>query len=192
MRADRDSRDRAGMTELEEPLRWSVRRATIDDDPQIAALFDAVAGEGRWIGRELPIDHEQRRSRFLEGLGRPETEATFVTVTADGALIGNLGIGLAPYGVADLGMMVADGWRGAGVGSALLRAAVDWAREAGAHKVALQHWPHNDAAHALYVKFGFVEEGRLLRHYRRSNGEIWDAVIMGLLLDHPDDPLDDG
>lgn len=162
---------------------WTIRRATIDDDPQIAALFDAVAGEGRWIGRELPIDHDERRARFVEGLDRPDTHATFVAVTVEDQLIGNLGIGVAPYGVADLGMMVAEGWRGAGVGSALLAAAVEWARRAGAHKVALQHWPHNEAAHALYVKFGFIEEGRLTRHYRRNDGELWDAVIMGLALD---------
>jgi len=65
----------------------------------------------------------------------------------------------------------------------LLAAAIGWAGNAGAHKVALQRWPHNDAARALYEKFGFKEEGRLVRHYRRQNGELWDAVIMGLLLD---------
>jgi RimJ/RimL family protein N-acetyltransferase len=162
---------------------WTIRRATLEDDPQIAALFDAVAGEGRWIGRELPIDHEERRARFVEGLQHPETNATFVAVTPDGELIGDLGIGLTSYGVADLGMMVADGWRGAGVGSALLATAIAWARTAGAHKIALQHWPHNERAHALYRTFGFVEEGRLVRHYRRNNGELWDAVIMGLELD---------
>lgn len=90
---------------------------------------------------------------------------------------------MAGYGVADLGMLVADGWRGRGVGSALLVAGIDWARQAGAHKVALQVWPHNQAAIALYEKFGFGREGLLRRHYRRRNGELWDAVVMGLLLD---------
>lgn len=69
------------------------------------------------------------------------------------------------------------------MGTALLQAGVDWAREVGAHKVALQLWPHNVAAARLYARFGFVEEGRLRRHYRRRNGELWDAVVMGLLLD---------
>jgi RimJ/RimL family protein N-acetyltransferase len=69
------------------------------------------------------------------------------------------------------------------VGSALLEAAIAWARDVGAHKVGLQRWPHNARAAALYEKFGFEEEGRLVRHYRRKNGELWDAVIMGLVLD---------
>jgi hypothetical protein len=28
-----------------------------------------------------------------------------------------------------------------------------------------------------------VEEGRLRRHYPRRNGELWDAIVMGLVLD---------
>jgi RimJ/RimL family protein N-acetyltransferase len=69
------------------------------------------------------------------------------------------------------------------VGSALLTAAIDWARQAGAHKLHLEHWPTNEAAVALYEKFGFVEEGYLRRHYRRRSGELWDAVVRGLVLD---------
>jgi ribosomal protein S18 acetylase RimI-like enzyme len=97
-------------------------------------------------------------------------------------LAGVLGIEVQGYGVAEFGMMVAADRRRTGIGSALLDAAIEWARGAGAHKVALQVWPDNEAAVALYRKFGFVEEGRLLRHYRRRNGELWDAVVMGLQL----------
>ena len=74
-------------------------------------------------------------------------------------------------------------WRGRGVGTALLAEAVDRARKAGCHKMALQVWPHNAAAIALYERFGFQREGYLTRHYRRRSGELWDAVIMGLRLD---------
>jgi RimJ/RimL family protein N-acetyltransferase len=97
--------------------------------------------------------------------------------------VGNLGVHLAPYGVGEIGMWVAGPWRGRGVGSALLEAGIEWARSVGAHKVALSHWPTNRAAVALYEKFGFVEEGRLRRHYRRRSGELWDAVVRGLVLD---------
>ena len=37
---------------------------------------------------------------------------------------------------------------------------------------------------ALYRKVGFVIEGRRRRQYRRRNGELWDAVLMALVLDH--------
>lgn len=145
-------------------------------------MREAVAAEGDRIGAEAPIDREGDRRRWLAGLD-DERVCSFVAVDADGHLIGNLGVELRPYGVAEVGMWVDRGWRGRGVGSALLRAGIDWARSAGAHKVELQHWPTNTAATALYEKFGFVEEGRLRRHYRRRNGELWDAVVRGLVLD---------
>ena len=44
-------------------------------------------------------------------------------------------------------------------------------------------WPHNDAAIALYRSRGFTVEGRLRRQYRRADGELWDAITMGLVLD---------
>ena len=79
-------------------------------------------------------------------------------------------------------MAVAREWRGRGVGSALLAAVIEWARERGLHKLSLGVFAHNAAAIALYRKFGFVEEGRRIKHYRRANGELWDSVEMGLLL----------
>ena len=182
----RPTRNGAGM----DP-QWTIRRATIDDYPQIGALFEAVAGEGRWIGTELPIDYEARRAEMAELLTKPDEFGAFVAVVGD-EVVGNLGIEKAAYGVAHLGMMVADAWRGRGVGSGLLEAAIAWAREVGAHKVALQMWPHNDRARALYEKYGFVDEGRLVRHYRRKNGELWDAVMMGLALDEPRCRLEPG
>ena len=141
-----------------------------------------MAGEGRGIGAELPLDVERDRRVFLDSI-TSDTAQSLVAVDADGAHIGNLGIQLHGYGVAELGMMVDAAWRGKGVGAALLEAGIEWARSVGAHKVALQHWPTNERAAALYEKFGFVEEGRLRRHYRRHSGELWDAVVRGLVLD---------
>jgi putative acetyltransferase len=88
-------------------------------------------------------------------------------------------------------MMVDADWRGLGVGGALVRGAIDSARQLGAHKLALQVWPHNDVARRLYLRHGFAEEGLLRRHYPRRNGELWDSVIMGLVLDEtsPGGPL---
>lgn len=146
------------------------------------ALREAVAGEGRGIGAELPLDVERDRGYFLDSITSDRMQS-YVAVDEEGAMVGSLGIELHGYGVAELGMMITADWRGRGVGSALLEAGIDWARSVGAHKVALQHWPTNEAAVALYDKFGFVEEGRLRRHYRRRSGELWDAVVRGLVLD---------
>ena len=139
--------------------------------------YEAVAAEGRYIGAELPIDRPARRDRWVDSLRSP-TSHSFVA-TAAGKIVGQAGMTIA-IGIAELGMWVLDGWRGRGIGSALLEACIVRARAEGAHKMSLQVWPHNSAAIALYEKYGFRQEGCLRAHYRRRNGELWDAVIMGL------------
>jgi putative acetyltransferase len=158
-----------------------VREATLDDVDAVVAVVVEVAGEGRWIATEAPVDVERRRRRMVEDI--EGEDAVVLVAEAGGELVGQLDLRLARYGVADLGMLVAAGWRRRGVGSALLAEAIERARKAGAHKLALQVWPHNTAALALYERFGFRREGYLTRHYRRRSGELWDAVVMGLPLD---------
>jgi RimJ/RimL family protein N-acetyltransferase len=159
----------------------TVREATLADLDGLVGLLVAVAGEGRWIATEAPVDLEARRARLAEQI--EGEDAVVLVAEAGGAPVGQLGLHLARYGVADLGMLVAAGWRGRGVGAALLAEGIERARAAGAHKVALQVWPHNTAAIALYERFGFEREGYLRRHYRRRSGELWDAIVMGLRLD---------
>jgi RimJ/RimL family protein N-acetyltransferase len=165
-----------------ENARIEVRPMTAVDVDAALAMFSAVAAEGLWLGAEGGFDVAQRRAAWLTDLDDP-SRRSFVAVTDDGRVVANSVVAVTSYGVADIGMAVADGWRGRGLGGRLLHELVASARELGAHKVALQVWPHNTRAIELYRSRGFVEEGRLRRHYRRRNGELWDAVIMGLVLD---------
>lgn len=152
----------------------AVRPAGEGDRRALALLFAAVAGERDGIAAEPPIDLERRAASFrLDGM--------FVAIARD-EVVGSLHVNASPFGFGDIGMMVAADWRGRGVGTALVAAAIEWARAEGLHKLALGVFPHNQAAIALYRKFGFVEEGRLTRHIRRENGELWDLIEMGLLL----------
>jgi RimJ/RimL family protein N-acetyltransferase len=73
--------------------------------------------------------------------------------------------------------MVAIDARRQGVGTALLQAAADWAREAGIRKLELHVFPWNEAAIALYEAFGFEREGYRWEHYKRG-GEYVDAILM--------------
>ena len=169
------------MTGQETGPEVTVRPATLGDVDALVDLVAEVAGEGRWIATEAPVDVEERHHTVAEAV--QSDHAIVLVAEAGGEVVGDLGLHLARYGVADLGMAVLAGWRGRGVGSALLTEGIDQARAAGAHKIALQVWPHNAAALALYERFGFRREGYLTRHYRRRSGELWDAIIMGLPLD---------
>jgi len=161
-----------------------VRPATADDLDSLVDLFAAVVAERLWLGAEPPADRAGQRRRLRERMDGASSGTSLVAVTLDhGGVIGHAGIDMTPYRVASFGMIVDAEWRGRGVGSALVRATIDWSCSQGAHKVALQVWPHNHAARRLYRRHGFVEEGTLVRHYRRRSGELWDAVMMGLVLD---------
>jgi RimJ/RimL family protein N-acetyltransferase len=159
----------------------AIRPATSGDLDRLIDLLWAVAAEGQWLGTQIPFDRDARRAAtaaLVEGRGG----ALFVADAGDGSeadVVGDISVALASYGVADIGMLLAQGWRGRGLGTSLLETGLEWAARAGAHKAALEVWPHNEAGLALYRKMGFVEEGRKRRHYRRSNGEIWDAILMG-------------
>jgi len=140
----------------------------------LAVLFAAVAEERDGIGAEPPVNVSARAASWA-------LDGGLVAVAGD-ETIGWLRVEQTPFGFGEIGMLVARDWRGRGVGSALVAAAIEWAREHGLHKLTLTVFVHNTAAIALYVKFGFIEEGRRVKHFRRANGELWDALEMGLLL----------
>ena len=158
----------------------AIRPATLDDVDAALALDESVALEGRWLAVEAPVDRITRGRRFRESIA--SDKATLLVADDDGAVVGLLGIEVSSYGVAEFGMMVAADRRAQGIGRDLLSTAIEWARSGGAHKVALEVWPHNEPAIGLYRKFGFEQEGLLRSHYRRRNGELWDVVRMGLVL----------
>jgi RimJ/RimL family protein N-acetyltransferase len=142
----------------------------------MAELFAAVAEERIGIASEPPIDLEERTARFAVGL------ASSIVAVADGQVVGIIHVEVSRYGFGEFGMLVDREWRGRGVGSVLLQAAIDWARGQGLHKLCLEVFAHNAAGLALYRKHGFVEEGRRVKQYRRASGELWDSIVMGLPL----------
>jgi RimJ/RimL family protein N-acetyltransferase len=145
----------------------------------MAELFAAVAAERTGIASEPPVDINERTATFEASITGPAR--TFVAVAGD-QIIGLIHIEPSRHGFGDLAMLVDRDWRGRGVGSALVRAAIDWARGQGLHKLSLEVFVHNEAAIALYRKSGFAEEGRLTKQYRRASGELWDAMVMGRML----------
>lgn len=154
---------------------FAVRPARELDRVPLASLFAAVAEERDGIAAEPPIDVERRAAAW-------RLDATIVAVAAD-EVIGGIWVDATYFGYGEIGMLVARDWRGRGVGSALVAASIDWAREHGLHKLSLSVFPHNEAAIALYRKFKFDVEGRRAKQIRRANGELWDLIDMGLLLE---------
>jgi len=153
-----------------------VRPAVPGDARAMAESFAAVAEERDGIATEPPVDIEERAALFARSMDGS------VVAVAGGRIVGFLHVEASRHGFGEFGMLVDRDWRGRGVGSALIQAAIGWARGQGLHKLCLEVFAHNTAAIALYRKSGFVEEGRRVKQYRRANGELWDSIIMGLAL----------
>ncbi|MBC7465973.1 MAG: GNAT family N-acetyltransferase [Bdellovibrio sp.] len=78
---------------------------------------------------------------------------------------GGLGMGLLPE------------FRGLGLGSKLLKSALEHAQKIGLEKVELHVYSSNISAIALYKNFGFEQEG-LLKKYRKLDGQDFDCLAM--------------
>ena len=158
-----------------------MRPAVETDLDAMVDLLEEVAAERLHIGTEMPIDRSERRERFARSLREGQIN---LVAEQDDVMVGIVGL-KEMRGLFDLGMMVRAQSRGKGAGRALLGAAIEAATRAGGHKITLQVWPHNHAAIALYESAGFEREGYMKRHWKRRDGEIWDAVLMGLRLGEP-------
>jgi RimJ/RimL family protein N-acetyltransferase len=158
-----------------------VRPAHPSDAEGLAKLGKAVGSEPEgWLVSTNGWRDASDERRYLRAIRRYPNAAVYVAEEG-GVIVGRLSIARdqhpASRHVADLGLMVDAAHRRRGVGTALLEAAVDWARQAGVRKLELHVFPWNKAAIALYDRFGFVREGYRRGHYRRGD-EYVDAILM--------------
>jgi RimJ/RimL family protein N-acetyltransferase len=86
--------------------------------------------------------------------------------------------------VAELGLAVAPGFKGLGLGRALLGAALGWAAGdgRGLRKIVVRVFADNAPALGLYRSAGFVEEGRQAAHYLFRDGTYRDGIWMAKFL----------
>jgi L-amino acid N-acyltransferase YncA len=99
-----------------------VRPARAEDARAMAEIFAAVAEERDGIATEPPVDIDERAGRLAR------SAAGSVVAVAGDRLIGMIHVEVSRHGFGELGMLVVRDWRGRGVGSALVQAAIDWAR----------------------------------------------------------------
>ena len=157
-----------------------IRKAEPSDLDGILANLETVAKEGRWIAtEEVTPDRRERLQKVLTA-----DDQIHLVALVDGRVIGSLS--LTPYfgglkkakHVVGLGMLILDGYRGLGIGTALMEEALFWAMKRGLMKISLSVFSNNEAAIRLYQKFGFAEEGRLKRQFKIM-GDYVDEVAMG-------------
>lgn len=173
----REGRSRAGRA-------WLIRPTRADEDAaELVVIRDEVAAEGAYMaavpGERTAFEETLALSGLLSGGGLA------LTLEVETRIAGNLMVerrrGTYEQHRGDLSISIRPGYRGEGLGRALLDAAIDWARAVGLRKLTLGVFPDNAPALALYRAAGFVEEG-VLRAHLRVGGEDRDLVLMGLML----------
>lgn len=161
-----------------------VREAVEGDASALLRLQRAVLAEGRFfISRPSELAGGlDAVIRQVRSFARAEN-SVFLVALLDGVPVGRLwlhgGVLARMAHTAKLEIMVSREVRGAGVGRALMEAAIAWATVSEVvEKIGLSVFSDNTAAIALYRAFGFEEEGRRLREYKMEDGAYRDDVLM--------------
>lgn len=157
-----------------------IRFARLDDDDALARLDRAVWSTLHSVQSEPQPPYDPF---FSERFGPRD----HLVAELDGRVVGYVRLAYPTPLAANThvrqiqGLAVADEARGAGVGRALVRAAVGHARQAGARRITLRVLGHNGPARALYESEGFVVEGLLPEEFL-LDGKYVDDVLMGQAL----------
>ena len=159
-----------------------VRRASRSDVPDMMRNLQSVASEQVYIGTE-GVTLTVRRNT-LQNLR--DKRCLTIIAKVDGKTVGSLtlyhhGI-LKMRHVRWLGMLVIDGYREIGVGSALMDYALNWAKQQkDIEKVELAVFSTNMRALGLYEKFGFKVEG-ILKKQHILKGKYADEIRMSVFV----------
>lgn len=125
----------------------------------------------------------EEESKFLGGVlsGLRKNEVVSVAAFVDGQVVGNCHV--SRRGPADirhtgtLGIAILEGYRGIGVGSAMVRTALEEAAKIGVWLVELTAFADNHAALHLYEKSGFRKVGIVPAKIQRR-GRLMDEISM--------------
>ena len=146
----------------------------------LRAALSSVARERRFLAFTEAPPPEQSRAFYESVIANGSILRVAVL---DGAVVGWCDVlpthGQACAHVGSLGMGVTATARGRGIGSLLLKAAIDAAWAAGLTRIELVVRVDNANATALYERHGFVVEGRQRQAFR-VDGVYFDAVAMAL------------
>jgi putative acetyltransferase len=153
-----------------------IRAATPGDAEQLTALANLPGVRNGTL--RLPYQTVEETRQRLQNLGVGAKE---IVADRDGLIIGSIFLGPMlgrRRHVASLGMGVHDDFVGRGVGSILMKAALDVADNwLGLRRVELTVFVDNESAIRLYERNDFATEGRM-KDFAFRDGQYVDAYAM--------------
>jgi ribosomal-protein-alanine N-acetyltransferase len=111
---------------------------------------------------------------FASELAQSSASRTYLVAESAGRVVGYAGLWFTPDGAHVTNIAVDPSWQRRHIGTRLLLALADRAREAGAKALTLEVRTSNVAGQGLYQKFGFVPAGMRRKYYEG----VEDAIVM--------------
>jgi len=170
--------------ELKNGEKLVIRTALPDDARALLEYAHVIFAEDLYnvttLG-EFKKSVEEEREWIQAHYDKPAHLA--LTGEVNGSLVGFLSFEngsrkrLAHQGTLHMGVLPQ--FRNKGIGTALLKSLIGWAKENHLiEKVTLEVFVTNEAAIRLYRKMGFLEEGRRVRHVKIADGKYVDVIVM--------------
>lgn len=166
-----------------------LRNGTREDGKAWLDLFVLTHGQTDWLytypdETELTAEDE---ANYLQQMTDSADEIELLA-DVDGRLVGSAGIEKVGSKEkarhrATFGISVDEAFWGQGIGSALTRACIRCAKDAGYAQLELEVVADNHRAIDLYTRAGFVEYGRNPRGFRSRSTGWQELVLMRLELD---------
>lgn len=164
-----------------------IREAVAGDARSVLDYVEVVCGETDFLTfgpGEFELG-EAEEAEYLESC-RAAEGVLYLLALIDGEIVGTLNFASGRRRrvrhTGELGMSVRSPWWRQGIGSLLLDALLEWAREGGmVRKINLRVRTDNARAIALYEQRGFAHEGTISREIQ-IGGRFYDHHCMGLAL----------
>lgn len=162
----------------------TIKSAGPEDAMKIKLHREATAGETHFMARK-PEDGQIDLQLIRAGIHSiSESDRDFLVSAFIGdELIGDLGVTLVRPHLkylhrAYLGMSIREAYTGMGLGSFMMKVALEQAKENGFEQVELGVYSDNDRARHMYEKMGFKEYGMNPRAFKLKDGTYRDEIIM--------------
>ena len=167
-------------------LKVVLRTPRWEDLDDLLELVNSLVDEGAEIYRDERVSRDEEIGWLLGVLARLERDKIFFLVAeVDGRIIASSDINLQrryEKHVGVIGIVVKQGFRDLGIGTAMVRVLLKQARKTGLKVLTLSAFASNKRAIHVYGKVGFVQTG-LIPKKHLMKGKYIDEVIMTKLLD---------
>lgn len=169
--------------ELKNHKSVTIRRAEIDDAEKLLRCIKTYVPQSEYIpklAQEIELTIEQEKDWI--NLFLTSENSLLLIAEFDNEIIGNIDLTgsrrkmMQHTAVIGIGML--QDWRNSGLGTILLKSAIEWAKENSILEILwLQVYTDNKLGLALYQKMGFEENG-IMKNFFKHDGKYFDNLTM--------------